>query len=151
MHDGEFHVKSRTMSATAKSERPPAAPTAQGSVDYDAIVLGGGHNGLVTGAYLAAAGIRTLILEKNSRIGGAALTEEFAPGFRNSVAAYTVSLLNIKVIVDLELEATGRDELELTTDFEVAGVCRRGETGEAGGGGEGDGGEQKLGVHDWTL
>lgn len=73
----------------------------------DAIVVGGGHNGLVTGAYLAASGLDTLILEKNAVVGGAALTEEFAPGFRNSVAAYTVSLLNRKVIVDLELERHG--------------------------------------------
>lgn len=75
--------------------------------DWDAIIVGGGHNGLVAGAYLAAAGLETLILEKCDRIGGAAVTEEFAPGFRNSVAAYTVSLLNVKVIVDLELARHG--------------------------------------------
>jgi phytoene dehydrogenase-like protein len=79
---------------------------------FDAIVVGGGHNGLVTGAYLAAAGLATLIVEKGDRIGGAAVTDEFAPGFRNSVAAYTVSLLNIKVIVDLELERHGLSIVE---------------------------------------
>lgn len=85
----------------------PPAPQLSKRREYDAVVIGGGHNGLVTGAYLAAAGLDTLIVEKNERIGGAAITEEFAPGYRNSVAAYTVSLLNIKVIVDLELEHYG--------------------------------------------
>lgn len=87
-------------------------PAAGRSATRDAIVIGGGHNGLVTGAYLAAAGLDTLILEKNACVGGAAVTEEFAPGFRNSVAAYTVSLLNIKVIVDLELEEHGLQIIE---------------------------------------
>ncbi|MGH1418808.1 MAG: phytoene desaturase family protein [Hyphomicrobiaceae bacterium] len=75
---------------------------------YDAIIIGGGHNGLTTAAYLAMGGLhRVVVLEKNNVVGGAALTEEFHPGFRNSVAAYTVSLLNPKVISDLELEKFG--------------------------------------------
>ncbi len=73
----------------------------------DAAIIGAGHNGLVCAAYLAAAGLDTLVLEKNDVVGGAALTEEFHPGFRNSVAAYTVSLLNPKVIADLELARHG--------------------------------------------
>jgi len=73
----------------------------------DALIIGAGHNGLVCAAYLAAAGLDTLVLEKNDVVGGAALTEEFHPGFRNSVAAYTVSLLNPKVIADLELHRYG--------------------------------------------
>ena len=74
---------------------------------YDVAILGGGHNGLTAAVYLAAAGLKVVVLEKNSRVGGAALTEEFAPGFRNSVASYTVSLLNPKVVADLELAKHG--------------------------------------------
>jgi phytoene dehydrogenase-like protein len=74
---------------------------------HDAIIIGGGHNGLVCAAYLAKAGLKPLVLEQRAIAGGAAVTEEFAPGFRNSVAAYTVSLLNPKVIADLELARHG--------------------------------------------
>jgi len=73
----------------------------------DVAIVGGGHNGLVTAAYLAKAGLSVTVLEKNAAPGGAALTEEFHPGFRNSVAAYTVSLLNPRVIADLDLHAHG--------------------------------------------
>ena len=74
---------------------------------YDVAILGAGHNGLTTAAYLARAGLSVVMLEKSTQAGGAAVTEEFAPGFRNSVAAYTVSLLNPKVIADLELTRHG--------------------------------------------
>ena len=74
---------------------------------YDVAIIGGGHNGLVCAAYLARGGARVVVLEKNAVIGGAAITEEFHPGFRNSVASYTVSLLNPKVIRDLELPRHG--------------------------------------------
>ena len=74
---------------------------------HDAILVGGGHNGLVCAAYLAKAGKRVLVLERRDVVGGAAVTEEFHPGFRNSVAAYTVSLLQPKVIADLELAKHG--------------------------------------------
>jgi phytoene dehydrogenase-like protein len=73
----------------------------------DVIIVGGGHNGLVCAAYLAAAGLKITVLERRSVVGGAAVTEEFHPGFRNSVAAYTVSLLNPKVIRDLDLPRHG--------------------------------------------
>ena len=73
----------------------------------DAVVIGGGHNGLVCAAYLAAAGLKVTVLERRGVVGGAAVTEEFHPGFRNSVAAYTVSLLNPKVIRDLDLKRHG--------------------------------------------
>lgn len=74
---------------------------------YDVIVIGGGHNSLTCAAYLAKAGLRTIVLEKNEVVGGAAVTEEFHPGFRNSVAAYAVSLLHPQVIADLELRRHG--------------------------------------------
>src|ERR1700678_2998073 len=73
----------------------------------DVVIVGGGHNGLVCAAYLAAAGLKVTVLERRAVVGGAAVTEEFHPGFRNSVAAYTVSLLNPKVIQDLELPRHG--------------------------------------------
>lgn len=73
----------------------------------DALIVGGGHNGLVCAAYLAAAGLKVTVLERRAVVGGAAVTEEFHPGFRNSVAAYTVSLLNPRVIRDLDLARHG--------------------------------------------
>ncbi len=74
---------------------------------WDVAIIGGGHNGLVTAAYLAGAGLHVVVLEKNAVVGGAAMTEEFHPGFRNSVGAYTVSLLSPKVIADLDLRRHG--------------------------------------------
>ncbi|MFT7128861.1 MAG: phytoene dehydrogenase-like protein [Gammaproteobacteria bacterium] len=74
---------------------------------YDVIIIGGGHNGLTSAAYLAKAGLRPLVLERRDIVGGAAVTEEFYPGFRNSTASYTVSLLNAKVIADLQLKDHG--------------------------------------------
>src|ERR1700684_3470045 len=73
----------------------------------DVVIIGGGHNGLVCAAYLAAAGLKVTVLESRAVVGGAAVTEEFHPGFRNSVAAYTVSLLNPKIIRDLDLPRHG--------------------------------------------
>ncbi len=74
---------------------------------YDALIIGGGHNGLTCAAYLAGAGLKVIVLERRAVVGGAAVTEEFHPGFRNSVASYTVSLLNPKVIRDLDLPRHG--------------------------------------------
>lgn len=78
----------------------------------DILIIGGGHNGLTCAHYLASAGLKVTILERRSVIGGAAVTEEFHPGFRNSVAAYTVSLLNPKVIRDMDLPRHGLKVVE---------------------------------------
>ena len=78
----------------------------------DVLIIGGGHNGLVCAFYLAKAGAKVKVLERADKVGGAAITEEFHPGFRNSVASYTVSLLNPKVIDDLELHSHGLEILE---------------------------------------
>jgi phytoene dehydrogenase-like protein len=74
---------------------------------YDALIVGAGHNGLVCACYLASRGLRVGIVERRGSVGGAAVTEEFHPGFRNSTASYTVSLLNPKVIRDLRLAEHG--------------------------------------------
>ena len=79
---------------------------------YDAVIVGGGHNGLVCACYLAAAGLRVRVLERREIVGGAAVTEEFHPGFRNSTASYTVSLLDPQVIADLRLREHGLTLLE---------------------------------------
>lgn len=73
----------------------------------DAVIIGAGHNGLVCAFYLARQGLRVRILERRGVVGGAAVTEEFHPGFRNSVAAYTVSLLQPKIIGDMHLHRHG--------------------------------------------
>src|SRR5215475_1615821 len=75
--------------------------------DLDAIIIGAGHNGLVCAAYLGMAGLRVRVLERRDVVGGACVTEEFHPGFRNSTAAYTVGLLQPKIIGDLKLHEHG--------------------------------------------
>ena len=74
---------------------------------FDAVVIGGGHNGLTCAAYIAAAGMSVCVVERRGVVGGAAVTEEFHPGFRNSTASYTVSLLDPAVIRDLRLAQHG--------------------------------------------
>ncbi len=93
------------MTALRKSAPSPQTTT-------DILVVGGGHNGLVCAAYLAEAGLKVTILERRDIVGGAAVTEEFHPGFRNSAASYTVSLLNPKIIADLDLHRHGLEIVE---------------------------------------
>src|SRR6476619_7397635 len=93
---------------TAKGSRPAS----RGPARFDAVIVGGGHNGLTCAGYLAAAGLSVCVLERRTVLGGAAVTEEFHPGFRNSTASYTVSLLNPKVIRDLRLAEHGLKILE---------------------------------------
>lgn len=83
---------------------------------FDAIIIGGGHNGLVCAFYLARKGLNTCVLERSHVVGGAAITEEFHPGFRNSVASYTVSLLQPKVIDDMRLYEHGLEVVLRTVD-----------------------------------
>ena len=80
--------------------------------DCDALIIGAGHNGLACAFYLARAGLRVRVLERLGVVGGAAVTEEFHPGFRNSVAAYTVGLLHPQVIADMRLPAHGLEIVE---------------------------------------
>src|SRR5436305_7349667 len=75
--------------------------------ETDVVIIGAGHNGLTCATYLAMAGLRVKVVERRAVAGGAAVTEEFHPGFRNSVAAYTVSLLNPQIIADLKLHDHG--------------------------------------------
>ena len=84
---------------------------------YDAVIIGGGHNGLVSAAYLARAGLKTLVLEQRHVLGGAAVTEELFPGFRFSVFSYVVSLLRPEIIRELELPRHGLDILPLDGTF----------------------------------
>jgi phytoene dehydrogenase-like protein len=86
---------------------------------YDAIIIGGGHNGLTCGAYLARAGLKTLVLERRPVLGGAAVTEEVVPGFKFSVFSYLMSLLHPRVIADLELAKYGYKVLPATDMFGV--------------------------------
>ena len=81
---------------------------------YDAIIIGGGHNGLICAFYLARAGMKVRVLERRDVVGGACVTEEFHPGFRNSTASYTVSLLRPKVIADMKLHERGFRIIERT-------------------------------------
>src|SRR6266851_3012410 len=88
-----------------------------GSNSYDVIVIGGGHNGLTTAAYLARAGKKVLVLERRHVLGGAAVTEEVFPGFKFSVCSYVVSLLRPEIIRDLDLPRHGLEILPLDGTF----------------------------------
>ncbi|HWS97018.1 MAG TPA: NAD(P)/FAD-dependent oxidoreductase, partial [Candidatus Methylomirabilis sp.] len=87
------------------------------SGQYDAIVIGGGHNGLINAAYLAKAGKKVLVLERRYVLGGAACTEEIVPGFKFSVCSYVVSLLRPEIIRELDLPRHGLEILPLDGTF----------------------------------
>jgi len=87
------------------------------SQQFDVIVVGAGHNGLTTANYLAMGGLKVCVLEKRHVVGGAAVSEEFHPGFRNSVASYVVSLLRPEVINELQLEKYGYEPLIMNNGF----------------------------------
>src|SRR5271166_2873626 len=97
-----YSWRARAPDARAPPQRESEAASSRKSVaelqQRDVVIIGGGHNGLVCAYYLAASGLSVTVLERRHVVGGAAVTEEFHPGFRNSVAAYTVSLLNPKII-----------------------------------------------------
>ena len=108
--------------ATKAADEGRAARRADESNDaatgrYDAIVIGGGHNGLVNGAYLAKAGLRTLVLERRHLVGGAAITEELRPGFWFTTFSYALSLLRPDIIHDLDLVKHGFMPLLMPSTF----------------------------------
>jgi phytoene dehydrogenase-like protein len=116
--------KTTTRTATAPKAKAPKAPkttaprtTSSTNRTYDAIVIGGGHNGLTNGAYLAKAGLRTLILERRNVVGGAAITEELRPGFWFTTFSYALSLLRPDIIHDLELTKHGFMPLLMPSTF----------------------------------
>ncbi|HLB50328.1 MAG TPA: NAD(P)/FAD-dependent oxidoreductase, partial [Anaerolineales bacterium] len=84
---------------------------------YDAIIIGGGHNGLINAAYLARAGRRVLVLERRHLVGGAAVTEEINPGFKYTEFSYVVSLLRPEIIRELDLPKHGLSILPLPSTF----------------------------------
>jgi phytoene dehydrogenase-like protein len=105
------------MPKTTKASKPTKRKTGPAGRTYDAIVVGGGHNGLTNGAYLAKAGLKTLILERRSLFGGAAITEELYPGFWFTTFSYALSLLRPDIIHDLELTKHGFMPLLMSSTF----------------------------------
>ena len=84
---------------------------------FDVVVIGGGHNGLTAANYLAMGGMRVCVLEQRHIVGGAAVSEEFHPGYRNSIASYVVSLLRPEVVDDLKLREYGYEPILLGNSF----------------------------------
>src|SRR5215469_12591929 len=105
------------MSNLRAAHNAPLTATSSAMNRYDAIIIGGGHNGLTHAAYLARAGKKALVLERRHVLGGAAVTEEVFPGFKFSVCSYVVSLLRPEVIRDLDLPRHGLEILPLDGTF----------------------------------
>src|SRR5574340_1547451 len=103
--------------AGSRPSRPHPRTEAHVAKRYDAVVIGGGHNGLTTAAYLARAGWSVLVLERRHKVGGATTTEEIVPGYRFSVLSYVVSLLRPEIIRELELPRHGLEILPLDGTF----------------------------------
>ncbi len=119
-------TKTPTTAAKAASPKAPTAKatstkstksTSRDDRTFDAIVIGGGHNGLVNGAYLAKSGLRTLILERRHLVGGAAITEELRPGFWFTTFSYALSLIRPQIVQDLELTKYGFMPLLMSSTF----------------------------------
>jgi phytoene dehydrogenase-like protein len=112
-------IPTRKTKSTTRSSSTTRSTTRNSRADrtYDAIVVGGGHNGLVNGAYLAKAGLKTLIIERRHLVGGAAITEELRPGFWFTTFSYALSLLRPEIIHDLELTKHGFMPLLMSTMF----------------------------------
>jgi phytoene dehydrogenase-like protein len=89
--------------------------------NYDAIIVGGGHNGLTAAGYLAKAGLKTVVLERRHVVGGAAVTEEIHPGYRISTVSYAVSMLRSEIIRDLELKHHGFETIRMDGALAVCG------------------------------
>src|SRR5210317_235320 len=88
---------------------------------YDAIIVGGGHNGLTAAGYLARAGFKTLVLEQRPVVGGAVVTEEIHPGYKISAVSYVVSLLRAEIIRDLELKRHGFEMIRMDGTLSICG------------------------------
>jgi len=109
--------KKHDAKSESKSESKSKAKAEATDRTYDAIVIGGGHNGLVNGAYLAKSGLKTLIIERRHTVGGAAITEELRPGFNFTTFSYALSLIRPQIIQDLELTKHGFMPLLMSTTF----------------------------------
>jgi phytoene dehydrogenase-like protein len=96
---------------------PALGPESMQRTMFDVVIVGGGHNGLGNGAYLAKGGLRTLVLERRPMVGGAAITEELRPGFRFTTFSYALSLLRPQIIQELELTKHGFLPLLMSTRF----------------------------------
>src|SRR5207302_8413702 len=106
------HAPARLARALLGERVAGSGAMAQSPTRYDAILVGAGHNGLVTACYLARAGLRVLVLERRHIVGGACVTEETFPGFKVSTAAYVNSLFRKEIIRDLKLADYGFEMLE---------------------------------------
>jgi phytoene dehydrogenase-like protein len=107
----------KSTSTPSRNAKGARAPQRAADRNYDAIVVGGGHNGLVNGAYLARAGLKTLVVERRPLIGGAAITEELYPGFSFTTFSYALSLLRPDIIQELELTKHGFMPLLMSSTF----------------------------------